>query len=182
LWQTVVRYVAPRVGTSLPYSAASFSDFGKSMRRSRPTEAEIQQLARYWWRAQVMHGHVWEMRERFPNLEMKEMDDRWTFETYLLHWLAALFVLVEGFNKLGLRDREVQRLFNEHLGLLKQLRHQIYHFVPERGDVPEMLRHDRLNWAEELHDAIGVHVGELLNRKANIERFMEKRAKLKPVG
>ena len=35
----------------------------------------------------------------------------------------------EGFNKLGLKDPRVQRLFKEHLQTLKKVRHYTYHFT-----------------------------------------------------
>jgi hypothetical protein len=35
----------------------------------------------------------------------------------------------------------------------------------------------QLNWAEELHDALGEHIKDVVRRKAQVERFLEKRAK-----
>lgn len=98
-----------------------------------------------------MHGFLHAMRDEYKG-DLKQIyeDDRWwEFETYLLYWLSALFVVVEGFNKLGLKDVRVQRLFNERLPLLKKLRHMTYHFDLEQRMYPGML-----NWAEELRDAI----------------------------
>ena len=37
-------------------------------------------------------------------------------------------MVVEGFNKLKLKDSRVQKLFKEQLGYLKQLRRATYHF------------------------------------------------------
>ena len=92
-----------------------------------------------------------------------------------------MFVVVEGFNKLKLKDARVQKLFNEHVSDLKQMRHETYHFVvtanPRAGEVIS-----QLNWAEELHDAVGNHLREIVNRRASVERFMEKRLKAKRVG
>ena len=77
-------------------------------------------------------------------------------ETYLVFWLSGLFVVVEGFNKLNLKDARVQQLFNAHVGELKQLRHETYHFTLERS--PQAIRN--INWAEELHVAIGMFIDE----------------------
>jgi hypothetical protein len=124
-----------------------------------------------------MREHVHTLVEQYePNLSGLLKDNWWEFETYLVHWLGALFVLVEGFNKLKLRDAHVRKLFNARLGLLKAMRHETYHFVAEQVPFDEtILRHEGLNWAEELHNAIGNHVKEIVLRRANVERFMEKR-------
>jgi hypothetical protein len=150
----------------------------------RVSHAGITRLGQYWLRAQLMHDHLHALIDvGGPSLSGIKREDWWKFETYLLHWLAALFVVVEGFNKLKLKDAEVQKLFNEHVGELKKVRHETYHFVVEEKVFPDAFHHQRLNWAEDLHDAVGAHLHELVNRVANIERFMEKRVKLKnPIG
>jgi hypothetical protein len=35
----------------------------------------------------------------------------------------------------------------------------------------------QLNWAEELHDALGEHIREVVKRKAQVEWFLEVRVK-----
>jgi hypothetical protein len=37
----------------------------------------------------------------------------------------------------------------------------------------------QLNWAEELHDAIGEFVREVVVRKSHVERFLEKRKQMR---
>ena len=81
----------------------------------------------------------------------------WELEAYLSYWLAGLFVLVEGFNKLKLKDARVQRLFKAHVNDLKELRHETYHFTLSRTKGAKVIRN--LNWAEELHEAIGEFIG-----------------------
>ena len=68
-----------------------------------------------------------------PGLKTLSKDDWWAFEMFLSYWLSALFVLVEGFNKLKLTDTRVQKLFKEHVRHLKMVRHTTYHFVLELG-------------------------------------------------
>ena len=112
------------------------------------------------------------------NLENLPKEDWWEFETFLVYWLSGLFVVVEGFNKLKLKDARVQRLFKEHLNHLKKLRHETYHFTVERDPSgSELIR--QLNWAEELHDAIGEFIKEVIVRKSHAERFLEKRKQAK---
>jgi hypothetical protein len=92
------------------------------------------------------------------------------------HWLSALFVLVEGFNKVKLKDARVQRLFKEHIQHLKMVRHETYHFVLEEGPSHREIL-GQLNWAEELHDAIGECIKEHVVLKMHVELFLEKRVK-----
>jgi len=83
-------------------------------------------------------------------------------------------VVVEGFNKLKLKDAEVQKLFTSHLQQLKKVRHGVYHFIVEPSpSLSSMI--DNLNWAEELHEAIGLFLAEVVFRKAHVEKIMELR-------
>jgi hypothetical protein len=103
----------------------------------RISDGASERLARYWFRAQLMRKLVHWMVEESDNLKTISKDEWWDFETFLLYWLSALFVVVEGFNKLKLKDARVQRLFKEHLKHLKKVRHETYHFVMERGSGAE---------------------------------------------
>ena len=97
----------------------------------------------------MMRDTVHSMLEQHePGLKTLSKDDWWEFETFLFYWLSALFVLVEGFDKLKLKDTRVQKLFKEHVRHLKMVRHATYHFVlEERPSHVEML--GQLNWAEQ---------------------------------
>jgi hypothetical protein len=135
-------------------------------------------LAKYWFRAQLLHELLHTLRDLYDgDLDAMVKDGHWwEFETYLAYWLSALFVVVEGVNNSKIQDRNVTRLFNAHIGHLKDLRHETYHFVPVPGaaSVPSMTPViGALNWAEELHEAIGEHLRKHLERKAMVERFME---------
>ena len=86
--------------------------------------------------------------------------------------MAALFVVVEGFSKCGLKDARVRKLLNAHLGELKAMRHEMFHFVPRvNAKGHEVI--DKINWASELHEAIGEYIGE----QAQIELRKEGAAK-----
>src|SRR5262245_40722448 len=84
-------------------------------------------LAQYWSRAALMHDWLHELMHEHGDSVQKVIDagHEWELETYLAYWLAGLFVVVEGFNKLKLKDRRVQRLFLAHLSDLKELRHEV---------------------------------------------------------
>jgi|GEM_PF-6239299 len=136
----------------------------------------LERLAKYWFRANLMREYVHAIVEDTP-LENLSSDDWWEFETYLSYWLSGLFIVVEGFNKLKLKDARVQKQFKAHLRDLKMMRHETYHFTLDVRLGGEVLL--QLNWAEELHDAIGDFLKEIIGRKAQVERFMERRAKTK---
>lgn len=115
-------------------------------------------LAQYWGRAQIMRGLLHGLINEHGNDIQKLMDDGYglRLETYLSFWMAGLFVTVEGFNKLRIKDVDVQRLFNAHVGELKELRHETYHFTLSRDEGGGAIR--AINWAEELHVALGTHL------------------------
>jgi hypothetical protein len=83
-----------------------------------------QRLAEYWFRARLMHDLLHALMEAYDD-DLRAIDKdghSWEFLTYLDYWLSALFVVVEGFNKLKLKDARVQRLFSPHVSQLKELR------------------------------------------------------------
>jgi len=102
----------------------------------------------------------------------------WDLEAFMAYWLSGLFVVVEGFNKLNLKDASVQKLFKEHLRHLKAMRHETYHFTIEKGVGVDALFKE-LNWAEDLHDAIGEYLREHVLKKAADEKREERAAKRK---
>ena len=100
----------------------------------RIPDRSIARLSKYLFRAQMMRDTVHSMVEQHePGLKTLSKDDWYEFETFLFYWLSALFVLVEGFNKLKLKDTRVQKLFKEHVRHLKMVRHATHHFVLEEG-------------------------------------------------
>jgi hypothetical protein len=124
--------------------------------------AEISQetydrLAQYWGRAQIMRRHFQDFIESYGGMsEAVAKGNGLRLETYLSFWMAGLFVAVEGFNKLKLKDARVQKLLKEHTNDLKQLRHETYHFTVSREKGRKAIR--AINWVEELHVALGLFV------------------------
>ena len=122
------------------------------------SEDAYNRLAQYWGRGQIMRGLLHSLLDEHGNDIQKIMDDGYglRLETYMSFWMAALFTTVEGFNKLKLKDAEVQRLFTSHVGNLKELRHETYHFTVSREEGRSAIA--AINWAEELHVALGKYL------------------------
>ena len=111
------------------------------------TDANLR-LAVYWLRAELMHNHLHEVREFFGDDfdAIEEHGFSTVMETYLVFWLSALFVVVEGFNKLKIKDPKVSRLFVSHVQELKRMRHATYHFTFDQTTIgTEVI--GQLNWA-----------------------------------
>ena len=68
-------------------------------------------LAQYWFRARLMHDLLhWMLEEHDRDINaIYDSGEGWDFETFMAYWLSGLFVVVEGFNKLKLKDARVQR-------------------------------------------------------------------------
>jgi hypothetical protein len=149
--------------------------------RTRISEAVLGQLARYWFRARLMHDLLHTLMDTHDRDLEKIIDEGywWEFETYLSYWLSGLFVVVEAFKKLKLTDARVQRLFKENMKHLTGMRHETFHFTLRQTRGVEMVMHQNLNWAEELHEAIGDYIREHVTRKAHVERLLELRAQTK---
>lgn len=120
------------------------------------SEEAYYRLAQYWGRAQIMralfNGLIDEHNGEIEAVIQEGYGLR--LETYLSYWLAAVFVTLEGFNKLKLKDKHVQKLFNAHVGDLKELRHVTYHFTTSQDKGGKAVA--AINWVEELHVALGM--------------------------
>ena len=140
----------------------------------------VARLAQYWFRAKLMHDYLHAMKEECGgNLQtIYDEGNWWELNTYLSYWLSALFVVVEGFNKLKLKDARVQKCFKGHLRHLKAMRHETYHFVASIDtNATKVIR--ELNWAEELHEAMGDFLQKYALTKADEEKRAKKALKRK---
>lgn len=81
--------------------------------------------------------------------------------TYMSLWYAALYVVVEGWRELGLRDAAVDRLLTSpNTDLLKRYRNGVCHF--QKGWLDARLEEfmaskDSAAWVRELHSAFGAY-------------------------
>jgi len=121
------------------------------------SQEALDRLAGYWGRAQIMRRHFQDFIDSYGGIKKAvAKGNGLRLETYLSFWMAALFVAVEGFNKLKLKDARVQKLFREHLNDLKQLRHETYHFTVSREKGRKAI--SAVNWVEKLHVALGLFI------------------------
>jgi Ni,Fe-hydrogenase I cytochrome b subunit len=80
-------------------------------KKPRVSDDGVKRLAFYFYRANLMRGLTHEMRDYLfapRRRSSTQTKHAWEFFTYLEHWLSALFVVVEGFNKLKMHDARVQ--------------------------------------------------------------------------
>ena len=120
----------------------------------------VLRLALYWQSANLMRAHLDELRSA-PGLEaVIEDGEFWRYHTYLTAWLGALYVVAEGFTKLGLSDQTVEALIAEHGDSLRRFRNTIYHFEMDAERQLQFLRgpQSHLNGALELHEALRVYL------------------------
>lgn len=141
-----------------------------------PQTDPMMRLVHYWMTAEVMREHFVDTMEEYEGRmeDLKQEGEDWRFNTYLGFWMAALFVVVEGFNKLKITDSRVTCLFNEHLRDLKSMRHEMFHFqlAAEAKGVDAI---ERGNWAGELHEALGAHIADYVHEQAKLERAEKRR-------
>ncbi len=150
-------------------------------KKPRVSDEGVKRLAFYFYRANLMRGLTHEMRDYlFAPRRRRSTQSKhaWEFFAYLEHWLSALFVVVEGFNKLKMHDARVQSLFKENIQTLKAVRHETYHFTLGNKDSLLLLMRGAINWAEELHDAIGDVIADIVHRRAKVEAFLEYRTRI----
>lgn len=118
----------------------------------------VLRLAQYWQSANLMRVHLDHLRAT-PGLEaVIEDGEFWRYHTYLTAWLGALYMVAEGFTKLGLVDAPIEALIVEHGDSLRRFRNAIYHFEMDPERQLQFLRgpEERLNGALALHEALRV--------------------------
>lgn len=117
------------------------------IKNANPTVA----LWEYWHSANIMHD-----RAEFLYEDLDETIGAWQeYRTYYTYWLASLYVVMEGFEALGLRDAAIDDLLHKHRDSLRLFRNSAFHFHKEPHKFMQF--HDdeglRLNWAEGVHQA-----------------------------
>lgn len=94
-------------------------------------------------------------------MEGRSQGNRHESWTWVSLWFSCLYVVIEGWDHLGLRDVTIDSLLeSKNVALLKGFRHDTFHFQPvdfhpkrtaaliERADAP-------IDWAEKLTDSFG---------------------------
>jgi hypothetical protein len=122
-------------------------------------------LHRYFIWADLMRADL----DRWIRSEQKHADptlDGFTYlvtpgGTYMSLWYAALYVVVEGWRELRLKDATIDRLLaSGNTDLLRRYRHGVCHF--QQGWLDARLEQffaskDSAAWVRELHSALGAY-------------------------
>jgi hypothetical protein len=120
-------------------------------------------LHRYYLWSTVMHGQFEDVltgiRERGQRFSIKT-DEGILGLAYMSYWYASLWVVVEGWQKLGLHDDEVDRLLDSALTeKLKLFRHGVLHFHENYFNQPlvdPFIRDEEsVAWVRSLSQALG---------------------------
>lgn len=76
---------------------------------------------------------------------------------YFCYWFATLYVIIEGWKELGLKDDKIDALLgSDYVDLLRRFRNGVFHFQRDYFD-PRFTNYVKAgdpatNWADELHD------------------------------
>ncbi|HUV62711.1 MAG TPA: hypothetical protein VMW24_02375 [Sedimentisphaerales bacterium] len=121
-------------------------------------------------RASLYRYFIWadRLREYFEKaiVATKDMESSvestWAddYGLFMAHWYGALYVVVEGWRVMGLKDTVVDTLLESpNVALLKQFRHATFHFQKEYFDVRfAKFWHDSketVPWIRQLNGAFG---------------------------
>ena len=74
--------------------------------------------------------------------------------TFMLYWLASLFVVAEGWKKLKIIEPTIDPIIDTHWDGLRRFRNAVFHFQPHDRKQIEFFDVAKFNWAEELHSAL----------------------------
>lgn len=87
-------------------------------------------------------------------------DEGITAFAYMSYWYTALYVVVEGWKRLGLEDEEIDKLLSsDNVELLKLFRHGVVHFhedyINEHLALPFISENESPAWVAELSRELG---------------------------
>jgi hypothetical protein len=129
-------------------------------------------LHRYFIWANRMRIHFYEL---VPKIASNPNPDRFTDEAieadmYMSLWYGELYVVVEGFQELGLSDPGIDALFaSPNLDLLRRYRNGVFHFQKEYFDERfiKFIRdgENAASWVSDLTQALGTYLLRELNRR-----------------
>ena len=125
-----------------------------------PTHAEVLTLHRYYIWANKFRTHFDQIIASAPNLEENPL--LWfANETglFLSYWYAALYVVIEGWQTLGLQDEELNLLLaSPNVEHLRRYRNGVCHFQHKYLDerfLAMMSSRDSVQWVRSLNSAFG---------------------------
>jgi hypothetical protein len=104
----------------------------------------------YFVPCDLMHQHFL----RRMGLKGALLEERITF---MLYWLASLFVVAEGWKSLKIGEPTIDRIIDAHWDSLRRFRNAVFHFQPHDRKQIEFFDLAKFNWAEELHSVLRAH-------------------------
>lgn len=120
---------------------------------------------------------IWadEMRLRFEEWILKEASKEKDIKTslYLSLWYAFLYVVVEGWKRLNLKDPSIDLLLESPLvKKLKQYRNGVFHFQPKYDDqrLQQFYENDdSVEWIRSLHASFSTVLLSMLKARKRIQ-------------
>jgi hypothetical protein len=134
-----------------------------------PTYADVVTLHRYYIWANNFRTHLDQILGAAADLEPNPLvwfaDETGLFLSY---WYAALYVVIEGWKKLGFQDAEIDALLRSpNVGHLRRYRNGVSHFQPKYLDerfLAMTSSPDSVRWVRSLNRAFGGFFLQTANR------------------
>lgn len=140
----------------------------------QPLRPELITLHRYWVHANRLREHFLSALIDPEWLELAKLTEsdnhrRVLNFAFMLHdpgifmlfWYSSLYVVVEGWQELGLSDPDVDRLLGSpNIGLLKRFRNGVFHYQKRYFDdrfTDFVAVDETVPWVNELNNAIGAY-------------------------
>ena len=140
---------------------------------SRTNSQSLVALHRYYIWANRLREHFDRVVEsRITTPESRVPDDILLASDhglFMSHWYAALYVVVEGWQRLNLQDPRIDKLLESpNVGFLKQYRHFVCHYHPEYYDEKMagfMSSADSVEWVRALNRELGRYFLEQMDEE-----------------
>ena len=106
-------------------------------------------LCEYWLAAEFMRRQTHAIKDKWARARTRHWSE---FRTYHSYWLSALYIVVEGFEELGLDQKNIPEMTSEHIARLKKFHNGSFHFQRDtKKQFFELGDFAALDWAERLH-------------------------------
>lgn len=128
---------------------------------------ELITLSRYFIWADTMKRHFEETLRKSGSVDLngpRGID----VAMYMCLWYGCLYVVVEAWRELGLRDQEVDNLLTSpHVDLLRRYRNAVFHYQkeywPERFMAFLREGEDSASWVRAVHNELQRYLTDFLN-------------------
>lgn len=128
-----------------------------------PSPAHVFTLHRYYLWSTILKARFQDTLAGFTARGERfslNSDEGVVTQAYMSYWYAALYVVIEGWQKLGLHDDEVDELLaSENVELLKLYRHSVFHFHEDYFNrhltLPFIEGDATVTWVRELSSEFG---------------------------